>query len=322
MSRCLDRIRLSSVSVLLSSLGCARSRVAEIAEDLGISDSCLRNWMAPGRHRRRPTRAACRRDERDELAELRRELRGHRRWRTRSSSGRRPTSPGRTSSQNDLHLHRPSLLGSAGGGVLPGDEGVDLRVLRVASPAVQRPRLRRRGVDQHHRRHPPHEPRAPMARPRVHAELRLGVDTRCCRKRVERLMRQAGVAGIYRRRGRGCTRRDGARPADDLVEPTPSTRTGRPAVGDGRHRAPHRRGQGVPGGRPRRVQPPGRRLVDRRPHPLPSSSSTPCRWRSGGASHRRVKTVAHSDHGSQYTSWAFGRRLRGAGLLGSMGTHR
>jgi putative transposase len=31
-------------------------------------------------------------------------------------------------------------------------------------------------------------------------------------------------------------------------------------------------------------------------------------------------TVAHSDDGSQYTSWAFGRRLRSAGLLGSMGS--
>jgi hypothetical protein len=30
------------------------------------------------------------------------------------------------------------------------------------------------------------------------------------------------------------------------------------------------------------------------------------------------QTIAHSDHGSTYTSWAFGRRLRGAGLLGSM----
>jgi putative transposase len=30
--------------------------------------------------------------------------------------------------------------------------------------------------------------------------------------------------------------------------------------------------------------------------------------------------VAHSDHGSQYTSWAFGTRLRAAGLLGSMGS--
>jgi len=32
------------------------------------------------------------------------------------------------------------------------------------------------------------------------------------------------------------------------------------------------------------------------------------------------KTICHSDHGSQYTSRAFGRRLRAAGLLGSMGT--
>jgi transposase InsO family protein len=30
-------------------------------------------------------------------------------------------------------------------------------------------------------------------------------------------------------------------------------------------------------------------------------------------------TVVHSDRGSVYTSWAFGHRLRQAGLLGSMG---
>ena len=31
------------------------------------------------------------------------------------------------------------------------------------------------------------------------------------------------------------------------------------------------------------------------------------------------QTVVHSDRGAQYTSWAFGHRLRTAGLLGSMG---
>ena len=51
--------------------------------------------------------------------------------------------------------------------------------------------------------------------PRVHAELRLGQGVRCGRKRGARLMRSAGLHGIYRRRGRH------ARPApavhDDLV---------------------------------------------------------------------------------------------------------
>jgi len=38
------------------------------------------------------------------------------------------------------------------------------------------------------------------------------------RKRVERLVRQAAIQGIYRRRRRGCTRRDpAAHPVDDLV---------------------------------------------------------------------------------------------------------
>ena len=103
--------------------------------------------------------------------------------------------------------------------------------------------------------------------PRVHADLRLGDEgIRCSRKRVERLVRRAGVRGIYRRKGRGCTRRDpGASPAEDLVERR-FTVTG-PAVGDGRDRAPHRRGQGLPRDRPRRPEPPRRGVVDRRPRP-------------------------------------------------------
>ncbi|WP_250403519.1 IS3 family transposase [Streptomyces cellostaticus] len=54
--------------------------------------------------------------------------------------------------------------------------------------------------------------------PRVHAVLkREGVHVG--RKRVERLMRQAGLAGISPRRGKGFTRRDpDAAPAPDLVQ--------------------------------------------------------------------------------------------------------
>jgi putative transposase len=37
--------------------------------------------------------------------------------------------------------------------------------------------------------------------PRVHAELRMGKGIEVNRKRVERLMREAGLQGIYRRRG-------------------------------------------------------------------------------------------------------------------------
>ena len=71
--------------------------------------------------------------------------------------------------------------------------------------------------ERHHRRHLDHEP-ALLRVARVLAELRLGQDVRCSRKRVERLMRQAGIAGIHRRRRGGCTRRDlGAQPSDDLV---------------------------------------------------------------------------------------------------------
>jgi putative transposase len=48
----------------------------------------------------------------------------------------------------------------------------------------------------------------------------------------------------------------------------------------------------------------GMAIIRRRPGEQPSNTST----------------VLHSDHGSQFTSWAFGQRLRAAGLLSSMGT--
>jgi len=54
--------------------------------------------------------------------------------------------------------------------------------------------------------------------PRIHAELRLGLDVRVARKRVARLMRADAIVGVHRRRRHGLTRRDPtATPAPDLV---------------------------------------------------------------------------------------------------------
>ena len=55
--------------------------------------------------------------------------------------------------------------------------------------------------------------------PRVHAELRLGDGVKVARKRVERLMRAAGLSGqLRRRRGRTTISVAGVRTAPDLVE--------------------------------------------------------------------------------------------------------
>jgi putative transposase len=156
--------------------------------------------------------------------------------------------------------------------------------------------------------------------PRVHAELRLGQDNSCSRKRVERLMREAGIQDIYRRKGRACTRRDpAAKPADDLV--------GRRFDPEGPDRlwVMHVTEHPAPEGKcylpvvldawSRRVV--GWSIADHIRCELVVDALQMALWR------RRPPegtTVTHSDHASQYTSWAFGRRLRGAGLLGSMGS--
>jgi putative transposase len=55
--------------------------------------------------------------------------------------------------------------------------------------------------------------------PRIHADLRLAHGIRVARKRVERLMREAGISGMVRRkRGRTTIQVPGVRVADDLVE--------------------------------------------------------------------------------------------------------
>src|SRR5205814_5290951 len=139
-------------------------------------------------------------------------------------------------------------------------------------------------------------------------------------KRVERLMRQAGVAGIHRRRLDGCTRRDlDAQPSDDLVgrqfDPVEPDRLWVMDVTE------HPTGEGkvylavVLDAFSRRVV--GWSIADHIRSELLVDAVQMAIWR------RRPpegQVIAHSDHGSTYTSWAFGRRLRSAGLLGSMGS--
>ena len=156
--------------------------------------------------------------------------------------------------------------------------------------------------------------------PRVHAELRLGLGIRVGRKRVERLMRAEGLRGITRRRRRGLTRRDPAAvPNDDLVarqfspngpnelwvaditeHPTDDGRVYLAVVIDAWNR-----------------QVVGHSIADHLRAELVVDALDMACWRRRPVA---GQTVHHSDHGTQYTSWAFGQRLRTAGLLGSMGT--
>ena len=155
--------------------------------------------------------------------------------------------------------------------------------------------------------------------PRVQAELRLGLEVRVGRKRVARLMREHGLVGVHRRRGRGLTRRDPAAvPAPDLVERTfSSPAPDRLWVADitqqrtdegwlylavvldafsrrivGWSMAAHLRTELV---------------LDALDMAITHRNPTP-------------GLVHHSDHGCQYTSLAFGRRLRESSLVASMGT--
>ena len=156
--------------------------------------------------------------------------------------------------------------------------------------------------------------------PRVHAELRLGDQRlRCLRKRVERLMREADIQGIYRRRGHGCTRRDGTQPSDDLVgrqfDPEPPDELWVMDVTE------HPTGEGkvylatVIDAYSRRVV--GWSIADHIRSELVVDAVQMAVWRRQPPP---GQTVAHSDHGSRSTSWVFGRRFRSAGLLGSIGT--
>jgi putative transposase len=166
-----------------------------------------------------------------------------------------------------------------------------------------------------------HRSRETYGSPRVHAELRLGKGIAVGRKRVERLMRVHRIVGVHRRRRGGCTWRDPAgKVSTDLVN--------RHFVADRPDAlwvsdiTQHRTDQGwvycavVLDTYSRRVV--GWSIADHlRTELVVDALEMACLRRR--PSHDGA-TVFHSDHGCQYTSWAFGQRLRQAGLLGSMGS--
>jgi putative transposase len=154
--------------------------------------------------------------------------------------------------------------------------------------------------------------------PRVHAELRYG-GTRCSRKRVARLMTLAGLEGVHRRRSIRTTVRDrDAAPAPDLVN-----RTFRASAPDRLWVADITYVPTWAGFLYVAV------IVD-------ACSRKVVGWSMAG--HLRTELILdaldmaitrrrpadglvhHSDRGTQYTSLAFGRRCREAGISLSMGS--
>jgi putative transposase len=154
--------------------------------------------------------------------------------------------------------------------------------------------------------------------PRIWAELRdRGVV--CARKRVARLLRLAGLQGCHRRKGSAPSRRTPRTPpAPDLVRrnftaPAPD----RLWVADITY-VPTWAGflslAVVLDAHSRRIV--GWAMADHLRSELVIEAVDMAVWR------RRPTpgVIHHSDQGSQYTSLAFGRRLREAGLVGSMGS--
>jgi putative transposase len=153
--------------------------------------------------------------------------------------------------------------------------------------------------------------------PRIHAELRES-GVRCSRKRVARLMRQAGVAGAHRRGRQRTTVRDPqAAPAPDLVARVfHAEHPDRLWIADITY---VRTWSGwlyvavVLDAFSRRVV--GWAMMEALRTELVLDALNMALWtRRPGAG-----VVHHSDRGCQYTSLTFGRRCREAGIVPSMG---
>ena len=161
--------------------------------------------------------------------------------------------------------------------------------------------------------------RATYGAPRVHAELRDVHRIRCGRKRVARLMRAAGLVGVCRRRSVRTTRRDEAAVAsDDLVKRAfAATAPDRLWVADITY-LPSWQGflylAIILDACSRRVV--GWAMADHLRAELVVDALEMALWNRRPAD----GLIHHSDHGAQYTSLAFGRRCREAGIVVSMGS--
>lgn len=158
--------------------------------------------------------------------------------------------------------------------------------------------------------------------PRLHAELR-GAGEQCGRRRVARLLREAGLRGCHgqRRHVRTTTRNRQATPAPDRVKrafaPPAFGGPDRLWVADISYVATR---EGwlylavVLDAFSRRVG--GWAMADHLRTELVIAALTMA------LRHRqpRAGLIHHSDHGCQYTSLAFGQQVQAAGLLPSMGT--
>ena len=155
--------------------------------------------------------------------------------------------------------------------------------------------------------------------PRIHKEL-LHRHVACGKRRVTRLMRQAGLEGRCKKRWRKTTdARPGGR-AGPRPHPAPlrTVRGDRPALRRRHHLHRHLGGLVLPGDRHRPGHPPGGGLGIWPITCAPSWSKTPSRWPSP---HRAPEegVIFHSDRGCQYTSRDFAELARANGVVLSVG---
>ncbi len=153
--------------------------------------------------------------------------------------------------------------------------------------------------------------------PRVHAQLR-ALGTRCSRKRVERLMREAGLQGCMRGGRRGTTRRNKrATPAEDLLKRDfAATQIDKVWVADITY-IPTREGflylAFILDVHSRRIV--GWAMENHLRTELVVDALQMAVWRRKPA----PGLVHHSDQGVQYTALSFTERLKEVGITPSMG---